>query len=344
MQLTFYRNPEEFDSLAGEWNDLLGRSVSDVPFLRHEYLRAWWSTRGGGEWPAGDLWIAAGREPAGGLVGLAPLFATRTREGRPGLMFLGSVEISDYLDLLAAPDHLGAFAGELLDGLDRRGPSGWEVLDLYNIPESSPSLAALGEAARARGWAAQRQRLQPCPVVSLPGDWETYLAGLDKKQRHELRRKMRRAEAHSEPVTWRIIGPQDDLRADTDTFLDLMALDAHKAGFLTEAMRAQFHASLTAAHQNGWLQLALLSVGGAPAAGYLNFDYGGRVWVYNSALDPAYLDLSLGWVLLGYLIRWAIENRRREFDFLRGDEGYKVRLGGVARYVERLTIERARAG
>ena len=32
---------------------------------------------------------------------------------------------------------------------------------------------------------------------ALPGDWETYLAGIDKKQRHEIRRKMRRAYAEN---------------------------------------------------------------------------------------------------------------------------------------------------
>ena len=39
------------EHLKAEWNALLGESVSHVPFLRHEYLSAWWQTRGGGEWP-----------------------------------------------------------------------------------------------------------------------------------------------------------------------------------------------------------------------------------------------------------------------------------------------------
>ena len=40
--------PEELES---EWNALLEESVTHVPFLRHEYLSAWWQTHGGGEWP-----------------------------------------------------------------------------------------------------------------------------------------------------------------------------------------------------------------------------------------------------------------------------------------------------
>ena len=45
------------------------------------------------------------------------------------------------------------------------------------------------------------------------------------------------------------------------------------------------------------------------------------------------MDLSAGWVLLGYLLRWANENQRAEFDFLRGDEDYKYRFGALDRYL-----------
>jgi len=43
---------------------------------------------------------------------------------------------------------------------------------------------------------------------------------------------------------------------------------------------------------------------------------------------------------MAHLIRWAIDHGRTEVDFLRGDEDYKYRLGGVDRHIVRLTIER----
>jgi hypothetical protein len=82
MQLKVIQTVEEFDSLAGEWNDLLSQSASHVPFLRHEYLKTWWRTLGGGEWAHGELYIAAARRPTGELCG-CPLFITKTaRENR----------------------------------------------------------------------------------------------------------------------------------------------------------------------------------------------------------------------------------------------------------------------
>ena len=191
-----------------------------------------------------------------------------------------------------------------------------------------------------KGWTVSQTRYKPCPVAILPEDWETYLTSLEKKQRHELRRKMRRAETSPEGVGWRIIGPGQDIERAVDEFLKHMALDERKQAFLSEVMQTQIRQSALTAFEHGWLQLALLEIGGEPAAGYLNFDYNDRLWVYNSFANPKFLALSPGWVLLGHVIRWAIEHKRRELDFLRGDEQYKYQLGGRDRYVCRMTIER----
>jgi len=62
--------------------------------------------------------------------------------------------------------------------------------------------------------------------------------------------------------------------------------------------------------------------------------------VYNSGLSQEYRELSPGWVLLGYLLRWANENQRKTFDFMRGDEDYKYRFGALNRSVMRVKVER----
>jgi CelD/BcsL family acetyltransferase involved in cellulose biosynthesis len=81
--------------------------------------------------------------------------------------------------------------------------------------------------------------------------------------------------------------------------------------------------------EKGWLQLAFLRVDGQYAAGYLDFIYGDEVLVYNSGLNLSVApELSPGILLLAYLIRHAIEQGCKRFDFLRGNEEYKYRLGG----------------
>jgi CelD/BcsL family acetyltransferase involved in cellulose biosynthesis len=336
MKLELHRDGKVFAEWQAEWNALLARGVCRTPFLRAECQRAWWQHRGGGEWPQAELLVVAARDEAGQLAGVAPLFVTRTPEQRSELMLVGSHEICDYLDLVVAPGDVDAFAAALLDRLAAPDVPAWQVLNLYNLPTASPTRAALARAASARGWSAAEKLLHPTPTIQLPDTWEAYLAMMDKKERHELKRKMRRLEGGETKVTWRF-GAAPEL----DAFMALMALDAGKARFLTPAMRAQFVEIACAAAEQGWLQLAFLEVDGARAAAYLNFDFGNRLWIYNSALDPRYGALSAGWVLLGQLLRWAIENKRAAFDFMRGGEDYKFRFGAVAEAVYRLQISPA---
>lgn len=340
MPLTTIQATPELLALESEWNELLKNSASHVPFLRHEYLAAWWQTLGGGEWPSGELHTVVARGADGQLLGVAPLFFTQNCDGLPALMLLGSSEISDYLDILARPEDLPGFIEALLAYLDSPQAPAWQVLDFYNLLEDSPTLPELERAAATKGWRAVREPLQHCPYIPLPGDWETYLAAIDKKQRHEIRRKMRRAEESEVPTRWYIVEDETTLDAEIDAFLQLMAHDPEKQRFLTETMRLQMRASIHAAYRAGWLQLAFLTVGGKKAAAYLNFDYDNRIWVYNSGLDFAFRDLSPGWVLLGYLLQWANGQKRAAFDFMRGDEEYKYRFGALDRRVVRMVVTR----
>jgi CelD/BcsL family acetyltransferase involved in cellulose biosynthesis len=341
MQLEIIRNSEALETLAEEWNDLLCCcSASHVPFLRHEYLTAWWKTLGGGEWPHGELFIITGRDEEGDLVGIAPLFFSQNRDDQPALLLIGSIEISDYLDLIARTKTLPQFIEQMLDVLESDQAPPWRVLDFYNIPDYSPTLNALQHAAEQRGWVYKKTPLQKSPYIPLPGDWETYLATIDKKQRHEIRRKMRRAEENSVPVRWYILEDETTLENETEDFLTLMAQDPEKDRFLTPIMRSQMHLAIQAAFKAGWLQMAFLEVGDEKAAAYLNFDYNGHIWVYNSGLNFGFRELSPGWVLLGYLLQWANEHQRAAFDFMRGDEDYKYRFGAIDRYIYRATVQR----
>ena len=337
MEFSLHNDFSELVPLADEWNTLLSESITHIPFLRYEYLSAWWETRGGGEWPVSELAVVTAHQN-GRLVGIAPLFSAHNRDGQAALLLLGSIEISDYLDIIVRPADLSLFLAGLLDFIAQPARLDWRLLDLHNLPESSSTLPALQAEAKKRGWVFNQDRTYHVPSIPLKGDFETYLAGIDKKQRHEIRRKMRRAEESGRAVRWYIVEDGASLEAEVQAFLELMAEDPEKAAFLTAAMRKQMHLACRAAFEYGWLQLAFLEADGQKAAGYLNFDYLNRIWVYNSGIDRRFLDLSAGWVLLGHLLQWANEKNRSEFDFMRGDEDYKYRFGGVNKFVVRARL------
>jgi CelD/BcsL family acetyltransferase involved in cellulose biosynthesis len=326
-------------NLKEEWNELLARSTSHVPFLRFEYLSDWWQSRGGGEWPQNArLAILLGHQ-AGKLVGIAPCFVAK-HEGQDRLLLLGSIEISDFLDLIVTEQHHLEFTQSLIEFVKTKPSELKDVnsIDFYNILENSLTITALQSLATSRD-TVTIQTLQHCPFIPLPDDWETYLASIDKKQRHEIRRKMRRAAEAETPAQVYLTNEAANLEKDMETFLALMAQDPEKEKFLTPAMRTQLQQTMRCAFDAGCLQLAFLKIGTESAAAYLNFDYLNRIWVYNSGIDRRFMEYSPGWVLLGYLLQWAIENKREEFDFMRGAEDYKYRFGAVDRQVVRVTYQ-----
>jgi CelD/BcsL family acetyltransferase involved in cellulose biosynthesis len=326
--------------LKETWNSLLEEGITNVPFLRYEYLENWWSTRGGGEWPeTADLAIFLGYEE-GHLVGIAPLFIAE-RGGSKHVYFVGSFEISDYLDFIVPKKFLIPFLKALLSSIKTRYIDTRKVtsIDFYNLMEKSPSVQAVAKAGLAVGFKISVEKLSHSPFIKLPGDWEEYLASIDKKQRHEIRRKMRRAAEDDIPAEVYITKDKELLEEDIEAFLALMAHDPEKVPFLTEKMRHQMKQTMRCAFDSGCLWLAFLTIGNEKAAAFLSFDYLNRIWVYNSGLDRRFTEYSPGWVLLGHLLQWAIENKREEFDFMRGNEHFKYKFGAVDRFLVKQTLK-----
>jgi CelD/BcsL family acetyltransferase involved in cellulose biosynthesis len=334
MELTLHHDFTELD--AASWNALAAAGISDTPFARHEYLAQWWSTRGGGEWNEAELALISATE-GGELIGIAPLFIAK-HEDRTAILLVGSIEISDYLDLIVRDRDHPRFVSALLDCLAETPAMSGQPLDWYNVPDSSPSLPVLRSEAERRGWIFHSDIYRPTPRIALTGSFEAYLAGLDKKQRHEIRRKLRRAAEGPTPAEFHLVESAAELETATESFLELMAHDPTKAEFLKPAMREHMRAVIRLAFEHGYLWLTFLQVDHANAAASLNFDYGNKLWGYNSGVNNEFRELSPGWVLLAHKLQWASERGRSEFDFMRGDEDYKYRFGGVNRYVMRVQV------
>ncbi|MCW5849985.1 MAG: GNAT family N-acetyltransferase [Anaerolineae bacterium] len=331
MQLQVYTDATAFDTLRAEWNALLHASLADTLFQTWEWQTTWWRYLG-----VGDLRILAARDDAGHLVGLAPLF--KTPMGRQ-LTLVGCVDVSDYLDLIVHRDYADAVYPLFVQALTDREE--WVEWSLCNVPAASPTLERVPPLAQAAGWQVEDVHEDVCPVIPLPTDWEVYLATLNKHQRHEVRRKLRRLHDEAQ-FDYRVIRDGPDLDTAVAHFFHLHRLSHHdKARFMDERMETFFRAIITTLSQAGYLELALLYIEQQPAAAMLNFRYGDRLLVYNSGYDPAYRPhLSSGIVLLSLCIQDAIARGVRSFDFLQGDEEYKYRFGAVDTRLRRMTVKR----
>jgi hypothetical protein len=153
---------------------------------------------------------------------------------------------------------------------------------------------------------------------------------------------MRRLEESGAQARWYFVSEPAEVDSEILAFVELMKQDPDKAAFFARSpsMLPTMLETARCAFQMGCLSLAFLEINGKKAAGYLCFDYLNRVWVYNSGLDRSMMEFSPGWVLLGYLLQWANESKRSEFDFMRGDEEYKYRFGAVDRFVVRASLQK----
>ncbi|MFN8529605.1 MAG: GNAT family N-acetyltransferase [Anaerolineae bacterium] len=330
MKLTAYMDAHVFDELKDEWNLLVEHSISNTIFLTWEWQSTWWNS-----YESGDLWVVACRDDEGKLVGLGPWFIHQI-DGERVVRTIGCVDVTDYVDVIAHSDYAQEVQTQLAMFL-RAHNEVFDRINLCNIPEQSPTLELFPPCLEAFGFNAERVLQEVCPIINLPENWEGYLEALDKKQRHEIRRKLRRMEeAQYEYV---IVNHTHDLQAMIDQFLALMrASHPEKARFLDDPHNTTFFKRiLPVVFARGWLKLSFLVVEGKATATYCDFDYGGNILVYNSGLLPDESShLSPGIVLLSMNIRDAIEKHHRVFDFLRGNETYKYRMGATDTRVYKL--------
>ena len=334
--------PNGFSALASEWNDLLARSRYDTFFLSHEWQSVWWQQLG-----AGELWILAFyqggcEEPAdaaspasgaSGLVGIAPFYLNEHQRGewtgKRSLKLVGCVEVSDFLDIIIAAGWEKQVYYCLLDWLQSEEAPAWDYLDLCNLPEDSLSYKALPSIFRKAGLRVEVDQEDVAPHVHLPARYENYLMQIDKKQRHEIRRKQRRVERELD-VGFTLIESMEALQGAMDEFLRLQRMSRpDKESFMTPHMERFFRVMAGRMLETGHLHLSFLSLNGENAAALLSFEYKKELLLYNSGYDTEkWAGYSPGWVLLGYVIQHAIVRGIEVFDFLQGDEEYKYRFGG----------------
>jgi CelD/BcsL family acetyltransferase involved in cellulose biosynthesis len=318
---------EELERLDPEWRALLPQTAANKVFVSPTWLRAWWREFGAGR----ELFLLSVRR-RGELVGVAPLMRDGDR-----LCFAGDTEVCDYMDVVAAPAEAEAVLSAVLRSL---GEEPWRELVLWAVPEASPTLDALKAAAPTLGLRVDIEREDVCPRLDLPATWDEYLSGLSKKDRHELRRKLRKLSQGGEARLESIAQPSD-VKAALDDFLRLHRQRADKAAFMTEEMERFFRVIVAALAAEAQVELLFLTLGGVRVAAVLCFCDSEEALLYNSGYDPDYAYLSVGLLSKALALRKAIEEGKRRFDFLRGPEPYKYDLGATDWPVYRCTVSRS---
>lgn len=280
-----------------------------------EWLRVWWDSFGG----KAELSILSIRHQ-NHVIGLAPL-----QLKGDSASFIGSIDVCDYQDFITVAGREAEFFEVLLDHLDRQGIA---ELELGLLRPESTVLSYLVKAAESRGCKATTSQEDVSLEIELPGTWEDYLGMLNGKQRHELKRKFRRLEEAGE-INLQMVADPAEFSRHQEAFFELFKLSSSdKAAFMTERMASFFQALADEMARAKLLKLCLLELNGTPTGAALCFDFNETLHLYNSGYDPRFQALSVGLLCKVTSIKNAIKNGRKKYDFLKGAETYKYRLGG----------------
>ncbi len=325
--MTYSVRREELAQLQPEWARLLERQPDPVPFQHPAWQRVWLEVFQDGR----DLLLFSARD-GDELVGVAPLL----RDG-DSLTLVGHYSICDYMDFVVAPDRCRDVFDAILTTLTKED---WSQLDLRGLRDGSTTLTELAAVAESAGLTVEREEEAVAPRVELPGDWEEYVSSLAKKNRHELRRKLRNLQGEGD-LQLQTYTSREDVEAHLPILLRFMVDSRQdKANFMSEQMGLFFHKATQALAEEGLLSLYELELNGKPVASVLCFDQGGQLYLYNSGYDPEYARMSVGVASKALCVQAAIEEGKHCIDFLRGDEEYKYRLGAENQQIYRLVIKR----
>jgi CelD/BcsL family acetyltransferase involved in cellulose biosynthesis len=370
--------PVDFEDVPrATWDALAAETVAVTPFSRWTFHRAWWDAYGSTAHPQYLACVEPGSSDPTRIRAIVPLMhrhvvepgdassatilrgpsqgGTRIRPDAKAVYMAASYH-ADYASVLAAeadlPDAAAATAEALAGPPDiRHGSLPWDAVDLRRLRAADPARhdleAAFRQRAATHGWEVHAEVEDVCPVITLrTRDWDEYLAMLGKKERHEIRRKLRRAEAAG-TLTFQ----QRELSPEAvDEFIDLHQARWGERGLFPDneggaRSRRFIHRLAELEREQGneaQLQLGFVYVGDRLIFAGVAFDDGETCYFYNAGMDPEARELSPGVTGTACYLRDRLAAGRRRFDFMRGSEPYKYEWGAVDETVHRLLVTRTR--
>jgi CelD/BcsL family acetyltransferase involved in cellulose biosynthesis len=359
-----------FDDIPREtWDRLAARTPWATPFSAWAFHRAWWDAYAANAHEETLAVVAADAHPGAEPVAIVPLMHrhevepsdalthTRMRHGTDlaltpvpptaTAVFFGASYHADYATILAAPTDLRAVTDAVAAYLASPEAEPWDAVDLRRLRCADPTgdllAVALGTIEMENGWTLNIEREDVSPVATLPAgvDIEGFLSTLGKKERHEIRRKVRRAEAVGEIR----LEDSDDRLRDLEVFIDLHQKRWGDDGLFRpgpggEQSRVFIHRLFELFEREGSLRLTFLSVGGRCIAAGIHFETADEILYYNAGVDPDARELSPGVLMVYAYVERALARGIGRLDFLRGNESYKYHWGAIDEPIRRLLVRR----
>ena len=316
-----------------DWNSVAGTS----PFHRKEWIKAWCETLGKDVEPL--ILIVEDQQK---IVGIAPLYIESSVTKGTVVHFLGAGKAcSDYASILVRPEYQTQVISTIANWLtSSTSEFSWSTMSLEGISTEDPTMEIFAQQL-GRHMVVDRSPHENSWVIDLPETWDDYLMSLSKRCRRMMR-QLDKEHIQSGRATFSIASTAAEVHHGLNVLIELHTARREELGcegcfsdpefikLVKKSAHSFFHA--------GNLRLGTVYVDERPAAVALSFSHGDSIFAYQCGYDPEFSEMKPGWILNQFQLRYAIENGYRHFDFLRGDEAYKSRLGARPVELQRLRI------
>ena len=308
--------------IVPEWAQLVEQVSDATPFQHPVWLLTWWRHFGNG-----SLHVLTFRK-TDQLIAVVPLFLHQWEERRQ-LTLIGS-GISDYLDPVIQSGYDVSVTRCLHDHLVSNPD--WDVCNWQDLS----AVTILQRLPQARAVEAL-----PCMALSLDKSWDQILTGFSKDLKRNVRRYTQRAQQQGK-LEFEAIANAENGHLSELMRLHTLRWEKHgEPGMIaangSEAFLRDVVAKLSAL---GFIRFFVVRFRGKISALLLGFSYHRKLFAYMTAFDPEYDSLGFGRTLLFEAIRQAQEDGHSWWDFLRGDEPFKLSWGARVQPRCRVLIER----
>jgi CelD/BcsL family acetyltransferase involved in cellulose biosynthesis len=342
IQIKCLVEQSDFLSLRDDWEQLADRCSDLSVFQTYVWQLTWWKHYGSGS----PYLLLAYRDSE--LVAILPLYRTAERVPltrpmkRIRLIGVGGNTSADYLGQIANSEHANEAATALVSYLFEH-KADWDLLELTDLPETSPLLERLQLRHNVAGCRVTLSLPTRISWANLPTSWEQYLEGLSSNARYLVRSTRRKflALPESRLFQW---NDADPLGA---VFQELIQLHTHRwqgrsehFSFSTATYNA-FHDELM--HEfakQKWLRLYCMELAGKLIGVFYGYAFRGTLYYFQGGFDPKHEKLKIGHCLMAYAIESAIGEGCDYLDLLRGEHEYKKRWASNIRQTFSWTVTR----
>lgn len=318
---------QDLEEYRGDWERLLYRNPHVSIFCTPEWLGSWWQAFQGDK----QLHALVFLDPGGAVAGVAALFLER----EPGFPYLsrclrfvgaGSGD-SDALDFVTAPGAERAVTKCFMHWLKRQKQ--WSICSLETLPAGSLTGQYIAQMAEEWGWRVAAEKL-PHSFVDLPATWPDYLQQLASDFRPLLTRYPKRLRSRYNVRVFRC-EQVEELESHLQTLFTLHQMrwtGRGEPGAFSSKQRREFYSLMGKAFlRRGWLEFWMLVLENEIVAAQFCFRHRQTVYLLQEGFNPGYAAEKIGYALRAHVLQEMIQSGAKRYDFLGGEDAYKLRFG-----------------